>query len=66
MGTMSSRRTGQQQMGNQENRAQTVPKNHVALVTTKRRTRSKNWGVPICFISCCSHELLPQVSVLLG
>ena len=43
MGTTSSRSAGQQQMGNQEDRLQADPKNHMALVAMKRRTRSKNW-----------------------
>ena len=43
MGTTSSRSVGQQQMGNQDDRLQADPKNHVALVAAKRRTRSKNW-----------------------
>ena len=36
MGMTSSRIMGQQQMGNQEDLQQAVPKNHVALVARKR------------------------------
>ena len=51
-----SRSAGQQQMGNQEDLQQAVMKNHVALVATKRRTRSKNWWVPFHFTACLLEE----------
>ena len=43
-------------MGNQEDRLRADPKNHVALVATKRWTRSKNWWVPFHFIAYLLEE----------